>query len=236
MLPEAMQRIVVFCHHNTQRLVCSIFRVLLLFLCFMGSARVSPCWASVPPLPLFRGCCYLNCCSLSIFYFYNIILQNALSASRTQSRAPPIELLFLPRFVAATACYRRRRNFQLRTATACFLTYPPSRSSHRNLPSPPSCSHRANVEASVAQPRSRRRQLCSTVATVPLESPFEDFGNSIGSRYKKQSFKSVRVAVHVLDELKEKLARIYDVKDADIAFVFKLHTHFGVGQIHLFWF
>ncbi|XP_020963049.1 uncharacterized protein LOC107608822 isoform X3 [Arachis ipaensis] len=37
---------------------------------------------------------------------------------------------------------------ELRTATACSLTSPPSRRSHRNLPSR---SHRANVEASVAQ-------------------------------------------------------------------------------------
>ncbi|XLU58068.1 hypothetical protein S245_052716, partial [Arachis hypogaea] len=114
--------------------------------------------------------------------------ERALCLSHTQSRAPLIELLFLPHFRPATACYRLRRNFQLRTATTCFLTSPPSRSSHRNLPFPPSRSHRANVEASVAQPRSRRRQLCSTVATFPFESPFQDFGNSIGSRYKKQSF------------------------------------------------
>ena len=31
-------------------------------------------------------------------------------------------------------------------------------------------------------------------------------------------------------ELKEKLARIYDVKDANAIFVFKFRTHFGGGK------
>ncbi|QHN82415.1 uncharacterized protein DS421_20g695660 [Arachis hypogaea] len=64
-----------------------------------------------------------------------------------------IELLVLIHFCLATACYRCRRNFQLRMATACSLASPPSRRSHRNLPSVPSHSHRVNVEASVTQPR-----------------------------------------------------------------------------------
>ncbi|XLS72677.1 hypothetical protein HN51_029542 [Arachis hypogaea] len=40
---------------------------------------------------------------------------------------------------------------ELRTTTACSLTSPPSHRSPRNLPSLPSHSHRANVEAFVAQ-------------------------------------------------------------------------------------
>ncbi|QHO02399.1 uncharacterized protein DS421_13g423450 [Arachis hypogaea] len=81
-------------------------------------------------------------------------------------------LLVLPYFRPATACYRRRRNFQLRRATACSLTSPSSRSSRRNLPSSPSRSHRANVEASVAQ------SLSVGASSVPLQPllvrrPFE---------------------------------------------------------------
>ncbi|XLU47197.1 hypothetical protein S245_042011, partial [Arachis hypogaea] len=40
--------------------------------------------------------------------------------------------------------------------------------------------------------------------------------NSIGSRYKSRAFKSVRVAVHVLDP--------------NTAFMFKFRTHFGGGK------
>ncbi|KAL1355639.1 hypothetical protein AAHE18_05G127500 [Arachis hypogaea] len=97
----------------------------------------------------------------------------SLCLSHTQSRALLIGLLVIRHSLPATACYCRRRNFQLQTATTFSLTSPPSCSGHRNLPNPPSRCSLANVEASIAQPRFCRRQLCSTVATVLFQSLFE---------------------------------------------------------------
>ena len=41
---------------------------------------------------------------------------------------------------------------------------------------------------------------------------------------------SDQVSTHIKAELKEKLARLYDVNDPNSIFVFKFRTHFGGGK------
>ncbi|RWW18418.1 hypothetical protein BHE74_00025325, partial [Ensete ventricosum] len=75
---------------------------------------------------------------------------------------------------------------------------------------------------------SRKQFVCPSIPAVSFSSIF---GHRRPSPRKSQCIQGMRF-LHLMPraELKEKLAKLYEVRDSDTIFVFKFRTHFGGGK------